>query len=232
MVSFLFKCPMSNVKCQMIVCLWHLFKVIVPSFVIFNLSFVIVLSGCGDLDTELSSMTVSPSSATVGINQSQVFSVIAKDSAGFIIDVDPTWGVTGSIGSIGSTGLFTAGNSSGEGTVVATYGEESASATVSVTENGWLEGRIQHSSFGFQPSIKVYLEGYSSTLNDFSDGDGRYSISNIPAGTYEARTEATTLFQASSMEVTIDKGEITTWDIILSTQPGVPVVPTTTLFTF
>lgn len=211
---------MANLPAKPLICL-----VIVSCFL-----FIFPL-GCGDLDTELSSLIISPPSAAIGINQSRVFAVIAKDSLGFIVEIDPTWSLTGGIGSIGTTGLFTASSSAGSGTVVATYGETSASSTVTVTENGWLEGLIQSSSFGTQSSIKVYLNE-APTLSGLSDNDGRYSISNIPAGTYDARTEATNLFKESSMEVTIGKGETTTWDILLDTQPGAPVVPTTTLFVF
>ncbi|MFH1683285.1 MAG: hypothetical protein ABIA67_00235 [Candidatus Margulisiibacteriota bacterium] len=183
--------------------------------------------GCGDLDTDLSSLIISPSVVTIGVSQTRLFSVVAKDSLGFIVSASPAWSSDSNIGSIGSTGLFTAVSSSAEGSVYASYGGKTASATVTVTEYGWLEGRI-NSPFGYMASIKVYLEE-APTLLDFSDSDGRYSISNIPAGTYEARTLATSTFKVASEEVVVGKGQTITWTILLETQPGVPVVPTTTL---
>ena len=54
------KCQISNVKCQMDVCLRHVFfKIIIPSFVIFNLSFVICSAASA-------APTVFPSSALNG----------------------------------------------------------------------------------------------------------------------------------------------------------------------
>jgi len=206
-------------------------KIIIPSFVIFSLSFVIFFTGCGDLETVLSSLTVSPSSRTVGINQGEVFTAIGRDTLGMIVDISPTWEVRGGIGEISSTGLFTAGASSGEGYIVATYGDYTASAEVAVTNRGWLEGIVQSSLAGIEEGIKVYLNENTSLL-DYSDSEGRYSISDIPAGTYEARTQATVLYQMASQEVTIQEGRVTTWDIILVTQPGVPVTPTTTFPSF
>lgn len=210
---------MANLPSKFFICL-----VVVSCFL------VILPSGCGDLDTGITSLTISPSSVTVGVNQTRLFSVVAKDSLGFIVSATPAWSSDSNIGSIGSTGLFTAGGSSGEGTVNASYSGMTASAVVTVTESGWLEGRIQ-SSFGYSSSIKVYL-AEDPTLLDFSDSDGRYSISNIPTGTYEAKTEATTIFRAASEEVVIENGQTTTWNILLQNQPGVPDIPTTTLPTF
>lgn len=204
--------------------LWPKWLVILSCFLFIS------LSGCGDIDSELASLTISPSSATIGINQSQLFTVIGKDSYGLVVQVDPTWSVTGGIGNIASSGLFAADSTSGEGTVVASYGEKSASASVAVTENGWLEGRIENSVYGHAPGIRVELK--DTSLFDFSESDGRYSISNIPPGTYEARTRETQIYQVASKEVTIDGGETEIWDIFLDTQPGFSPFPTTTLPTF
>jgi hypothetical protein len=191
---------------------------------------VFLSSGCGDLDTEISSLTVSPTSSTVGINQSRVFTAVGKNSLGFVVDIDPIWSVSGNIGTISSSGLFIAGATAGSGTVTASYGDSSASATVTVTENGWLTGQVS-SSLGLAVGIRVFLQ-QSPTLQDFTDSSGLYSISNIPPGTYWAVTGATDTFQSSSAEVTVDPGETATWDFFVQLQPGVPDVPTTTLPTF
>jgi hypothetical protein len=193
------------------------------------------MGGCGDIEGELESLTISPSDALVGISRSETFRVIGRDSLGFMVEVAPTWGVTGGIGTISphsadsSYATFKASSNTGEGYVVASYEQKSVRASVTVTENGWLEGRIQ-SNFGYVPGIRVELK--DASLFDFSDSNGRYSISNIPPGTYEARTVETDVYQVASKEVTIDRGEVEIWDIFLETQPGIPDVPTTTLPVF
>jgi len=188
---------------------------------------ILPLSGCGDLESELASLTMSPTSSTIGVNQSVVFTAIGKDSMGFIVTTDPTWSVTGNIGTINSTGLFTAGDIAGSGTVVATYDNTSASANVTVTETGWLVGTLSNAYYG-TTGIKVYLDGFS-TLFDFSDSNGQYEISDIPAGSYNAVTLATAVFQSASWEVTISRGQTTTQSFALELQPGIPTT-TTTLF--
>jgi hypothetical protein len=186
-------------------------------------------SGCGDLGT-ISSLTVTPANTTIGIKQIQVFYVTATNSLGNIVtNISPTWSVTGGIGSIGSTGLFTAGSASGEGYVVATYENITGKTKVTVTTKGWLAGKVFSSVFGYVAGIKVYLKDHASTLSTWSQSGGVYSIANIPPGTYEALTTATDTYQAASKEVAVASGETFPWDFVLQLQPGV-VIPTTTLW--
>ena len=223
---------MSNVKCQMFVCLRHLlFKIFIPLFIIYHLSFVILLSGCGDIteNGEAADLSVSPSSVTVGINQSKIFSVDAHSSAGTYVNVSPTWSVTGGIGSISSTGLFTAAGTAGTGTIIATYGTLTASSTVTITNNGWVEGVMKTPEGALALGIFVFLNGHSSTLNAETDTKGAYTISAIPAGTYEAMTRETPLYLSASLEVTVASGETVTWSTTLTYKSNVPTVPTTTL---
>ena len=187
---------------------------------------------CGDIDTEAASLTISPASATVGISQSKQFSVIAKNSAGFIVDVTPTWSVSGSIGSINSSGLFTAGASTGSGTVVAAAGDISNSAAVTLTDKCWIEGRItgEQDPGGVQ-NILVTLRG--TAMSDRTDSSGDYSVSNVPAGTYDVYTqEDHPIYLSSSQEVTVSSGETATRNFYLTVRPGTPTVPTTTFPTF
>lgn len=189
--------------------------------------------GCGDITGDIASLTISPPSATVGINQSQVFTATAKDSYGLIVNSSPIWSTTGGVGVITSSGLFVAGDSAGNGYVVARYEGKTATATVTIADSGWLTGRVQSSlsNLGYIENIRVYLNE-DPTLFDLSDGNGRYEISGIPAGTYQALTQATTNFQSASQEVTITRGGTTTWDILVEAQPGVNPVPTTTIPSF
>lgn len=188
---------------------------------------ILHLAGCGDLEGTLSSLTISPSSSTIGVNRSVNFTAIGRDSLGFIVDVDPTWSVTGNIGTISSNGLFTSGDSAATGTVMATYDDKTASASITVTENGWLVGRLSNNYYG-TTGIRVYLEE-DPALFDLADSNGQYEIADIPAGTYNALTVSTDIFQSASLEVTIARGQTTTQSFTLQLQPGIPTT-TTTLF--
>ncbi|MFC1540709.1 carboxypeptidase regulatory-like domain-containing protein [Candidatus Margulisiibacteriota bacterium] len=199
---------------------------IIPLFLCFAL--VNFLSGCGDLTSELSSLTVSPSSATVGINQSQLFTVVARDSLGFIITVEPAWSVSGGGGSISPSGLFTAGGSTGSGTVTATYGQTSATASVTITDKCWVVGRVtgERDPAGVV-DIVVSLDGPS--LDDRTDSGGYYSISGITAGTHWVYTQTDhQIYQSASTEVTISAGQTSTTNFFLIVREGLPDVPTTT----
>ncbi|MFA6431613.1 MAG: carboxypeptidase-like regulatory domain-containing protein, partial [Candidatus Margulisiibacteriota bacterium] len=195
-----------------------------------NLSFII-LNGCGDINSSVVSITVTPTSDTIGINQSIVFAAIAKDINGFIVQATPTWTVSGGIGTISSDGLFIAGASSGEGTVTASIEGISGHSTVTVTTNGWLQGKVSDATFGNIQNFRVYLQE-NTALYSLSDSTGHYSIANIPPGAYTTKTDATILYLGTTNEVTIGSGETKTLDIVLTFQPNAPTVPTTTIPSF
>lgn len=180
------------------------------AFLVFGLLFFIFISGCGDIDATIASLAVSPSSKTIGINQYQLFSALAKNSVGQIVSADVTWSVTGGIGTITSTGIFTAGSSTGEGTISATTGGVTAEASVVVTDQCWIAGQVIDSKGYKVQDLKVYLEGYKSTYFDFTDSSGKYSISDVPAGTFEVWTDQTSVYRPSSQEVTVASGETET----------------------
>ncbi|NQT30349.1 MAG: carboxypeptidase regulatory-like domain-containing protein [Candidatus Saganbacteria bacterium] len=205
-----------------------LYKIIIPTFVIFNLSFVIFLSGCGDIDSEVVSLTVSPATATVGVSQSQSFSVVAKNSLGNIISVTPTWSVVGGIGSVTSTGLFTASVGSGEGTVVGTYTTITGVATVSVTSNCWIEGKVtgERDTGGI---VNLLVSIRNTSYSAYTNSSGNYSISSLPAATYEVYTpQDNQIYLSSSEEVTVATGETKTQNFYLELRPGIPSTTTTT----
>lgn len=190
--------------------------------------FTLVL-GCGDLTGDIVSLTVTPVNSTIGVSQSKLFTAVAHDSMGQIVSVNVSWGVTGGIGTISSSGLFTATGSAAAGTVYATYLAVSDSSAVTITENGWLEGTITNTAFGILSGITVFL-AEDPTLQSISNSSGFYSIGQIPAGSYTAMTVATDTIQSTSTEVTVGRGETVTWNPIPDTQPGTPTIPTTTLF--
>jgi|GEM_PF-1475578 len=102
----------------------------------------LVLS-CGE-ETDLNgngtvtSLDVSPSSATVEVGAAQAFSATAHHSDGTTSNPSASWSLSGGIGtltSVGLNGLFTA-TATGEGTVEAAYAGFTASAAVTVVATG------------------------------------------------------------------------------------------------
>ncbi len=82
----------------------------------------------------LSSITVSPDTATLLINGTRQFTAVAKDAAGNVLAITPTWSVVANGGNVSTAGLFTAGTQPGTfaNTVRATSGTVSGTATVRV----------------------------------------------------------------------------------------------------
>lgn len=88
----------------------------------------------------LATLVITPSPATLTIGAAQQFVAVGQDASGNVVAVTPTWTVVAGGGAIGlTTGLFTAGNTSGvyPNTVRANVGALVAVATVTV-ENGQL----------------------------------------------------------------------------------------------
>ena len=86
----------------------------------------------------LATLVITPSPATLAIGAAQQFAAVGHDASGNVVAVAPTWTVVSGGGAIGlTTGLFTAGNTSGvyPNTVRANVGALVALATVTV-ENG------------------------------------------------------------------------------------------------
>jgi hypothetical protein len=95
----------------------------------------------------VSTLSLSPASATVRAGATQAFTAAGTDAYGKAVTVTPTW--TSSIGTIASDGTFTAPATSGSGAVTANAGGVSASATVTVTQPVVQVSSIRYStSFG------------------------------------------------------------------------------------
>jgi len=192
--------------------------------------YFLIISGCGEMETTLSSLTISRNNTTVGINQSVLFTAVGRDSTGKLVTITPTWSVIGGIGTITSGGTFIAGASTGEGKVLVSAGGLSAEATVLVTDKGWVEGTIFDTSGKKTQDIRVYLMGYIDTLFSISNTSGFYSISNVPVGTYEVWTQATSVYRAASFEakVGINAGQTKTANLTITSFISPPtIVPPT-----
>jgi len=82
----------------------------------------------------LTSITVSPSTATVNVNATQQFTTVARDQFNVAMAIQPAiiWSIVSGGGAINSTGLYTAPSSAGSATIRATSGSIFGSATVSI----------------------------------------------------------------------------------------------------
>jgi glucuronoarabinoxylan endo-1,4-beta-xylanase len=85
-----------------------------------------------DLNPVLTTITVSPASASITAGLTQQFTAVGKDQNGTVMAITPTWSVTGG-GSVSSSGLYTSATAGGPFTVSATVGSISGSAQVTVT---------------------------------------------------------------------------------------------------
>jgi hypothetical protein len=94
-------------------------------------AFASVTVGAGSL----SQITLTPNSAPLAIGATQQFLATGKDSRGNTVSVSPVWSVVGGGGSIGASGLFTAGAAAGTftNTIQASAGGVTGRATVTVS---------------------------------------------------------------------------------------------------
>ena len=78
-----------------------------------------------------STVTISPTTATIPVGGTQQFTAVIKNSKGNVLNVAGIWAVSGG-GTITSTGLFTAGSTPGTSTITVTCSGITATATVTV----------------------------------------------------------------------------------------------------
>jgi hypothetical protein len=100
------------------------------------------LAACGNsMDTQPrvpASIVITMPSGTTSVAGTIQYTATVKDADGHTLQVTPVWSVVNGGGTITSSGLFTAGDSTGtfENTVVASSGTVSSSSTVIVTAGG------------------------------------------------------------------------------------------------
>ena len=89
----------------------------------------------GDAGFPLASITITPGSQTLAISTSAQFTAVGQDANGKVMGFTPTWSVSGSGGTINSSGVYLAGTVPGTftGTVTASGGSVSGTASVIVT---------------------------------------------------------------------------------------------------
>lgn len=91
-----------------------------------------------EMAARIDRIAVRPTTATVAFGGRRLFTADALDVAGNNLGLTPTWTLTAGLGTIGATGILTAGQREVQGAVVATFGPFSgiANVTVSATDGG------------------------------------------------------------------------------------------------
>ncbi len=179
--------------------------------------------------TRLKSITVSPSTATLNVSETKVFTATALDQnntpmAGVNINwtssnmtvgtVSPSSATTNMNGT--ATTTFTA-LALGTAMVNATSGNVSGTATVTVVTkppsvNGTIAGKVTNASSGLAISgATVTANGITATTN----ATGNYSIS-IAAGTYTVTASATGYQSNTTTGVVVTQGNVTTQNFALT----------------
>lgn len=175
------------------------------------LGFVVLISGCGDTSI-VSSVAISPATASVGTNNTQQFTATAYNAAGTPVSATFTWSLSGSGGTINQSGLFTAGSSVATLSVSAAHSGFTATATISVITTGSIAGTITNSATSPVSGIGINLNGAASTSTNSS---GYYSVSGLAPGSYEVVTDENILYISVSKEVTVATGEVANGNITL-----------------
>ena len=107
-----------------------------------GLFMAVALAACGSsMDTQPrvpASIVITMPSGTTPVAGTIQYTATVKDADGHTLQVTPAWSVLNGGGTITSSGLFTAGDSTGtfENTIVASSGAVTSSSTVTVTAGG------------------------------------------------------------------------------------------------
>jgi len=163
----------------------------------------------------LTSVVVTPSTASVVTGASQQFTAQANDQLGNALANQPalTWSVTGG-GTVGSTGLYTAGTIAGSTTVSAATGALTGSATVTVTAP---TSNALNATATFTPTAD-WGSGFTGTITIANQGTTPINgwtlqltfaptLSSIWNGTIVSHTGNQYVIQNASYNATIGAGQ-------------------------
>lgn len=166
----------------------------------------------------LSSIVVSPATATVDVGSTVQFTAQGKDANGNNVTMTPTWSVTGG-GTISASGLFTATTSGGPFTVRATSGSIVGNATVTVnqTANNLALNKPAFASSG-NPALAV--DGNINSRWESSFSDPQWIYVDLQA-TYNITRVILKWETASGKSYKIQtSSDATTWTDIYTTTTG------------
>lgn len=176
-------------------------------------------TGCG-ISSSLTSLVISPSSSNVGVGKTQQFAATYYDENGKLVAVNPSWSVSGSFGTITSSGVFT-GVTDGSGTVIASYLDKTSTANVNVSSNGSISGTLKTGFVNPVENIKVYLAEIPSYYG-VTNSSGLYSIQAVPPGTYNITFDNTTNYIGTHESIALAVAETKQIDF-LSVTPRLSV---------
>jgi hypothetical protein len=189
---------------------------------------------CGSVSTEipvsvlpgaLDSLVVSPSTAALVVAESRQFTVYGYDVYGNAISgLTVSFTVSAGIGSVNSTGMFTAGMATGIGEVIATSGSHTAEASVTVGHGPLDRIEVSSTSTVTMPAgsaVVLKAIGYDSHGNAVSDSIFAWSADNGSMMSMDGTSEV--VYQAGtsvgSRTVTVSNGSVR-GSIGLSVVPG------------
>ena len=137
----------------------------------------------------VTTIVVSPDPVTVDVNTTQQFSVQAYDQDGDPISATFTWSSTG-VGSINSSGLYSAGSTAGTAVVTASADGVDGMADVTVTESSQsVTLQAEDATVGGGAFIQSDHFGYNGTgFINFPSSGGYVSYSNVDGGNGGATT--------------------------------------------
>jgi regulation of enolase protein 1 (concanavalin A-like superfamily) len=156
-------------------------------------------------------VVVTPSSASLGSNGTQQFSAVAYDQFGVALASQPTftWSNSG-VGSVNSTGLYTAPTNAGSATVTATAGSISGSATVAVASTAPTVATAAAASPSTVTGTTVNLSvlgasaaGESTLTYTWAITAGPTSVAYSANGTNGAKSTVATFAAAGSYSFTV-----------------------------
>ncbi len=186
-------------------------------------------SGSGQSAQVISSIEISPESATLTVGDSAQFTAVVTDTAGATIDTTVTWSVSGGIGSVSESGNFTA-ETAGSGFVTAQVGSVSDSVAVTVTAPAEPEEPVvsaiigsivispADTTVGLQDSLQL-----QATVSDTSGANVDTVVTWAVLDTTVGTIDQTGLFLPLSVgtaRVTATIGEITDTSSVTVSEPA------------
>ncbi len=163
----------------------------------------------------LTTITVTPSPATVASGSTQTFTALPRDQFGNSITATVTWSSSNlSVGTINAAGVFTA-VAAGTTTVTATSGSVSGSATVTVsTLSGIITGTVTSTAgAAIQGATLIVAPGDVVFAIATTNAAGSYSMSIAP-GIHNVTASASG-FASSTATVTVSSGATITQNFAL-----------------
>ena len=172
----------------------------------------------------LTSVTVTPGSATLASHNTQQFTASGADQFGAAMSPAVTWTNTGA-GSVNGTGLYTAAYAAGTATVTATSGAVSGSANVTITN----AAPTVATAAGASPATVIGTTTNLSALGADADGGGEPSLTytwaatTIPSGATAPTYSANGTNAAKNTTATFTSNGAYTFTVTIADAGGLTV---------